>query len=63
MPRALHQLVGANDFLKRQAFGDDGLDAAFGEQLKQQGEILSKPLGVLALKSINRIEGGPLTVG
>ena len=29
--RALHQLVGANDFLKGQAFGDDGLDAAFGE--------------------------------
>jgi hypothetical protein len=30
--RVLHQLVGANNFLKRQAFGDDGLDAAVGEQ-------------------------------
>ena len=46
--RSSDQLVGANDFLKRQAFSDDGLDAAFGEQPEQQGEILSKSLGVLS---------------
>jgi hypothetical protein len=60
--RVLHQLVGTNDFLKRQAFGDDGLDVPFGEQPEQQGEILSEPLGVLSLESINGIEGGFLTV-
>jgi hypothetical protein len=61
--RALHQLVGANDLLKRQAFGDDGSNAAFGEQPEQQGEILTEPLAVLFLEGVYGVEGGPLAVG
>jgi hypothetical protein len=63
MESVLLIILWANDFLKRQACSDDGLDAAFGEQPEQQGEILSKPLRVLSLESINGIEGGSLSVG